>query len=65
MKTPYPCYTCTDPIPETQKRIVATFEGSQRDLCENCAEGIYYGNEILGKVGVSGEAIKTERKNKL
>ena len=65
MSTPYPCYTCDDPITEAQNRIVATFEGSQRDLCEDCAEGIYYGNEILGKVGVSGEAIKTERKNKL
>jgi hypothetical protein len=65
MKTPYPCYTCGDPITDGQNRILATFEGSQRDLCEDCAEGIYYGNEILGKVGVSGEAIKTERKNKL
>jgi hypothetical protein len=48
-----------------QKRIVATFEGSQRDLCEDCAEGIYYGNEILGKVGIVGEALKTDRRNKL
>ena len=49
------CYTCNEEIPPDSKRYVGTFYGHPKDVCFDCAVGIHNGNEILQKLGVSGE----------
>jgi hypothetical protein len=53
--TPLPCYVCNDPIQPSKRRLVATFEGQQRDICRDCAVGIHDGSAVLDRLGVIGE----------
>ena len=55
--TPTPCYCCDEPIVVLpgKHRLLSTFEGQHREVCEDCATGIYGGIETFKTRGVTGE----------
>jgi hypothetical protein len=58
---PNPCFCCDEPINPIGKRFVATFYGQQREVCDDCAEGIHDGAEVLERNGVKGEHASQSR----
>ena len=47
------CYICKDDMPSTF--FVSEFEGKQRAVCIDCADGISDGLRILQDLNVTGE----------
>ena len=65
MKTAIMCFTCKEPI-ETHNgnaKLVATFLGKYRPLCNACGEGVKNGDEIFRKLKVSGECLTDVKDN--